>query len=252
MKKNYFVILALFTLTSNVNAQIAADYLTETTGLLSGVPFEFSNFSNTTSPTNGSYNGDLSTVDFSGAPLSNSEIMFQINSDTSWTVTFNSAIPNLRLYCKFWRTVEVEFDQPFTILSGGSSFVNPSGNQLNTTTFTDGVIEFTNPVTSLNLTVLSGDNGYAALTFGLDQLLSLNDNGVEIDRKIKLYPNPSTDAIQISGLKNSENYTVFSLLGKEMLNGIISNGESITIENLNNGIYFLKFDNGNTLKFVKG
>jgi hypothetical protein len=251
MKKHYFTILAYFALTSNINAQIAADYLTETIGVLSGVTFEFSNFSNTTDPTFQSFSGNLSTVEFSGAPLSNSEIMYQINSNTSWTVTFNSAIPNLKLYCNLWKTVEVEFDQPFTILSGGSSFVNPSGNQLNTTTFTNGIILFTNPITSLNLTVLSGENGYTGLTFGLDQLLSLNDNGVEIDKKIKLYPNPLADSIQISGLKNSENYTVFCLLGKEMLHGIISNGERIAIENLNNGIYFLKFDNGNTLKFVK-
>jgi hypothetical protein len=41
MKKHYFTILAYFALTSNINAQIAADYLTETIGVLSGLLLNF-------------------------------------------------------------------------------------------------------------------------------------------------------------------------------------------------------------------
>lgn len=36
-----------------------------------------------------------------------------------------------------------------------------------------------------------------------------------------------------------------------MKNGSISNQEKINIQNLTNGRYFLKFQNGNTFNFIK-
>ena len=33
--------------------------------------------------------------------------------------------------------------------------------------------------------------------------------------------------------------------------GVVSSTNKIDIQNLTNGIYFLKFDGGNTLKFIK-
>jgi hypothetical protein len=35
------------------------------------------------------------------------------------------------------------------------------------------------------------------------------------------------------------------------MSSVVSNKEYINIENLTNGLYFLKFENGNTLKFIK-
>ncbi|AUS06886.1 ubiquitin-like protein [Pseudotamlana carrageenivorans] len=69
--------------------------------------------------------------------------------------------------------------------------------------------------------------------------------------KLNLYPNPSRNFIQISGLKKIEKYTIFSLLGTEISKGEISDKKSIDIQNLNNGVYLLKFNNGNNLKFIK-
>ncbi len=83
-----------------------------TTGILSGVPFVFSNV---TTP-NGSFYTELSGGDFSSASLNSRQTMFEIDANSNWTVTFDFPVSNLRLYCKFWRTTEVEFDQPFTIL----------------------------------------------------------------------------------------------------------------------------------------
>tara|TARA_R110002096_G_C14409914_1_gene708183 strand:+ start:87 stop:857 length:771 start_codon:yes stop_codon:yes gene_type:complete len=69
--------------------------------------------------------------------------------------------------------------------------------------------------------------------------------------KASLFPNPSTNFIQISGLIKKENYRIFGVLGAEIKNGIVSENEQIDIRSFTNGLYFLKFENGNTLKFLK-
>lgn len=80
--------------------------------------------------------------------------------------------------------------------------------------------------------------------------LSIGENS-SVPQKITIFPNPSLDFIQIIGLKVKENYIIYNNLGKEIQKGIISNQESIDIHNFTNGLYFLKFENGNTLKFLK-
>lgn len=69
--------------------------------------------------------------------------------------------------------------------------------------------------------------------------------------KINLYPNPSSDFIKITGLNTVEHYIIYSEIGTEVINKTIFNEGKIEIKNLSNGLYFLKFDNGNTLKFIK-
>ncbi len=69
--------------------------------------------------------------------------------------------------------------------------------------------------------------------------------------QLNIHPNPSTKFIQISGLQKTENYSIFSLLGQEIAKGSVADEESIDTYNLNIGIYLLKFNNGNTLKFIK-
>lgn len=68
---------------------------------------------------------------------------------------------------------------------------------------------------------------------------------------INVYPNPTSDFITITGLKNSESYKIYDALGTEILGGIISDNEKIDIKNYSIGLYFFKFENGNTIKFIK-
>ncbi len=68
---------------------------------------------------------------------------------------------------------------------------------------------------------------------------------------IFIFPNPSTDFIQLSGLVKTQQYTIYNVLGVQIHNGNISLGEKIDIQDLTNGIYFMKLDNGNTIKFMK-
>ncbi len=68
---------------------------------------------------------------------------------------------------------------------------------------------------------------------------------------VKLFPNPSSDFLNFSNLKQSEPYTIYNVLGSEVLKGTIANKESIDIRNLTKGLYLLNFENGGTLKFIK-
>lgn len=82
-----------------------------------------------------------------------------------------------------------------------------------------------------------------------DQSLSMSE--FEVKEKIKLFPNPSSEQIKISGLTKSENYFIYNIIGSEISKGKINNNGIIEIKSLNNGLYFLKIENGKTLKFLK-
>jgi hypothetical protein len=69
--------------------------------------------------------------------------------------------------------------------------------------------------------------------------------------KLYIYPNPSRNFIQISGLTISQNYKFYNILGTEISNGTISDDKKIDIQNFTNGLYFLKLDNANAIKFIK-
>lgn len=73
----------------------------------------------------------------------------------------------------------------------------------------------------------------------------------DINTTIRLFPNPTTEYIQISGLKNTENYSIYNVIGSEISKGSISIDEKIDVKNYSNGLYYLKFENGNTIKFLK-
>lgn len=248
MKTFLTLIIAVVIIYESHAQQIeAASYNSPTTGTLTNVPFTLTNSTN-----NLLSNYDLSTSDFSTNALSNSQQCIQYADSDNWTITFDTPIENLRLYCKFWRTMEVSFNHPFTILSGGSGLQNPSANLLNTVEFTDGIIEFSNPVTTLNVTVISGGGiGHQAMTFGVvSQNLSTTDFNNSL-KKIKITPNPSSNIIKVTGLLKAEPYTLYTILGEKVNNGILINNEKIGIQNLLNGMYFLKFENGQIIKFLK-
>ncbi len=69
---------------------------------------------------------------------------------------------------------------------------------------------------------------------------------------LKIHPNPSNEFINVLGLIEIErNYTIYNSLGDVILSGSVSDNGTINIENLAHGLYFLKFDNVNAIKFIK-
>ena len=79
---------------------------------------------------------------------------------------------------------------------------------------------------------------------------TLSNNAYE-KKAVRLFPNPATNTISVSGLKAKQNYIIYNVLGKEVLKGGISNNEKIELNSLVNGLYLLQFEDGDTMKFVK-
>jgi hypothetical protein len=68
--------------------------------------------------------------------------------------------------------------------------------------------------------------------------------------KLSLYPNPSTSFLRISGLKATEPYCIYSVLGVKTQSGIITENQEIDVNGLQTGIYMLQVSN-TALPFVK-
>jgi hypothetical protein len=218
-----------------------------TAGTLDGVPFTISvttNYSTTVS------NQNLSVAGYAGAPLSASQPCFEyaINATGSLTITFATPITNLKLYLVYWRNQQATFNHNYNLISGTLAQV-VSANEISTTSYSHAVLEFPGPITTLIIN-RNGFVGYEALSFANGIWLGAEDWN-KTASNFKLFPNPSSDYIQVSGLTETENYTLNNILGAEVGRGEISGNEKISVADLTKGVYFLKFEKGKTIKFVK-
>ncbi|MDR2835563.1 MAG: InlB B-repeat-containing protein [Bacteroidales bacterium] len=103
-------------------------------------------------------------------------------------------------------------------------------------TFTNQWIFTTNPVVS-NITL------YAKW----QTTISLSDN---FEEQISLFPNPASDILNISGIKNNSEITIFDLSGRIIQISTIDGDNSINVKNLFPGLYLIKIQN-RVLRFVK-
>lgn len=83
-----------------------------------------------------------------------------------------------------------------------------------------------------------------------DATLSV-DTFENTSNSVSLYPNPAKNFIKVNGLKTNESYTVYNTIGAVVKTGTVANNQEIAINDLTNGLYFLKFKNGNAMKFIK-
>lgn len=151
-------------------------------------------------------------------------------------------------------------DGPFGIALNGSDLyiAEHFANKISKIDITDATPTAIDVVTGLNTPaslVLKGSDLYIAEFNGNKiskfSLSTLSTDKFSLSQSVTAFPNPSTSFIQISGLTKTENYIIYSVLGAEIKNGKISDNGKIEIQNLTNGLYFLKFDNGSTLNFLK-
>jgi len=94
--------------------------------------------------------------------------------------------------------------------------------------------------------------GYGIPNLELARLLSVN--GLELGESISIYPNPSTDYIKVDLPNNMQKtiVTVFNVLGQKVLTQRVSaTNNTIEVSALKNGIYLLKFTNGDVSKILK-
>jgi len=79
--------------------------------------------------------------------------------------------------------------------------------------------------------------------------LSVND--VEANQtKVRAYPNPATNSIQLTSLQQKENYIILNVYGKKIAQGTVKENEAINIQQLSKGIYFIQLEK-RVLKFIK-
>jgi hypothetical protein len=105
-------------------------------------------------------------------------------------------------------------------------------------------------VTGITITSSEGPDFFGIDDINYEEVLSTQEFN-NTKPQVKLFPNPSTDYIQLSNLTQTENYTIYNVLGAKILKGNISDEEKINVQSLSNGLYILKFDNGEAMKFVK-
>lgn len=81
-----------------------------------------------------------------------------------------------------------------------------------------------------------------------NSLLNLED--FKSDKNIIIFPNPATTSINVSGIGNQEKFVIYNNLGIKIMEGNISNNETLNISRLDFGIYLLCFKNKKTIKIA--
>ncbi|WP_417198165.1 T9SS type A sorting domain-containing protein [Bizionia sp.] len=81
-------------------------------------------------------------------------------------------------------------------------------------------------------------------------LSSLSVNDENLEKAIRLYPNPTTDLLHIETTFSIDTLIIYDLNGRRIQTLKINNTESIDVSDLSKGVYFLEIQSGNT-KIVK-
>jgi hypothetical protein len=153
---------AIFATPSSANAASTfASWTSSDAGSLDGVGFTVTGLSAA------AYQPDIQAMDMSGAEWNSSgsqqgRIFPQTSSvDTSFTITFDSAVSNLEFYLYYFRGGNgygydsYTFSESFSVTSGLTSFgpVTVTGSTIDTSgaIFASGILSFNGPVTSLTI-----------------------------------------------------------------------------------------------------
>jgi hypothetical protein len=77
-------------------------------------------------------------------------------------------------------------------------------------------------------------------------------NSITTDFSIQIFPNPTTGIFKITFSDQKTHYIeLYSLAGVRVLAKKLKDGNILDIEYLKSGIYFMKIDNGSTMKVIK-
>ncbi|WP_298311463.1 BspA family leucine-rich repeat surface protein [uncultured Aquimarina sp.] len=81
-----------------------------------------------------------------------------------------------------------------------------------------------------------------------DDVLSVGENTEEA---FTLYPNPAKQQFQVSGFSGEAELSIYDVNGRSLLIEKVDAGQSISIQELPNGVYFVKIAIGNTYKTIR-
>lgn len=74
----------------------------------------------------------------------------------------------------------------------------------------------------------------------------------EINYTLKIFPNPTSNYLNISGLKNNTvNYTIFDITGKKLISNTYIQNQKIDVSSLSSGMYILQISNFKAIRFIK-
>ncbi|WP_296382564.1 T9SS type A sorting domain-containing protein [Winogradskyella sp.] len=97
----------------------------------------------------------------------------------------------------------------------------------------------------------TGNLDYMALDTFIWGASVLSTNDFELINKPSIYPIPSENTITISNIDAATDFSIIDILGKTLTTGSINNNETINIASLTKGIYFLKLDDAQVMRFIK-
>ncbi len=134
--------------------------------------------------------------------------------------------------------------------NGSGSFSTESvidASQSNTYNFT--VDDFDN----------DGDLDIATAAYGNDQISIFNNQKFVLSTEefqvesFRIYPNPVSDYLRFdTTVLNEAGYSIYTVLGIKINEGMLSTNPSIDVTQLNSGIYYLQLnDSGKVYKFIK-
>lgn len=112
----------------------------------------------------------------------------------------------------------------------------------------------TPPASSLSAWIGNDNCPYSGVFSGSGTTTSnstLSINEIKLNKEIKLFPNSTSDFIELSGLTSAENYILYNTLGIVIGQGNVTNHQQINVKNLNTGLYYIKLTKGSILKFMK-
>jgi uncharacterized delta-60 repeat protein len=198
---------------------------------------------------NASYNGD--TVNF----------LMRLNSDGSLDNTFNHGTGNT--------PYELAVGENGEIAIGGSGsggiylhesnglqdddFFNGRGSGTNTRINSCAIQEDGKILIGGTFSTFDGTPVNKLARINVSSTLGINDAELNVSTT-KIYPNPSNSFIHISSIKTYSEYLIYSLNGKKIKSGSLERSLEISINYLNNGVYYLELigkENKEIIKFIK-
>lgn len=103
----------------------------------------------------------------------------------------------------------------------------------------------------IKFTAWTGGGNGGGFTYVRSTSPPLGMNEFDVNEGPKLYPNPTTDFIRVSNLLDQEKYQIYDLIGSKILDGTMGQNDQLNVQNFKSGMYFIRFENGTTLRFIK-